>query len=446
MNRPLRIAVFLGTFPVVSETFILRQITGLIDLGHQVDIYADTPAIDNGPVQPEIARYQLMERTTYMRIPPASAPWEMPTRPIGGKTWLPGAEKPIRNAARLAEALPVFFSSLWRASRLTVRSIMRRHFGHQAESLSTLYRVATLSQISKRYDVLHAHFGPIGNSFRFARDLFQAPFLVSFHGYDFSTVPQKSGRQVYDQLFHTMDAATVNSDYMGKGLEELGCPRNKIHKVPYGLELEKFKRAEIDPVRGLDEPLRVLTVGRLVEKKGIEDSIRAFATIVASHPKAVYDIIGEGPLRARLENLIAELNLQSRVKLLGAMDNLTVRKFFAAADIFMLASVTASNGDKEGTPVSIIEAQAFGLPVLSTRHSGIPEIVQDGKTGFLIEERDASALAERLSLLLEDSALRNAMGRMGREFTAQFFNAKHTTRRLADLYRALANERLGGFL
>src|SRR5205823_8051378 len=98
MSRPLRIAMFVGSFPVVSETFILRQITGLLDLGHEVDIYADCAPDPNAPAHPEVAKYRLRQRTTYMDMPPEVSPWEMPVWPITGRTWLPGAKTSIHNS------------------------------------------------------------------------------------------------------------------------------------------------------------------------------------------------------------------------------------------------------------------------------------------------------------------------------------------------------------
>ena len=106
MSRPLRIAFFVGSFPVVSETFILRQITGLLDLGHEVDIFADTRAANDAPTQPEVVSHRLLERTTFMDMPPESAPWELPVRPFTGETWLPGSETAIPNSRRLFQALP----------------------------------------------------------------------------------------------------------------------------------------------------------------------------------------------------------------------------------------------------------------------------------------------------------------------------------------------------
>ena len=236
-QRPLRIAVFLGTFPVVSETFILRQITGLLRLGHEVDIYADTRANDGAPLHPEITQYRLLERTTFMRAPAESIPWEMPIRPLTGRTWLPGAETSTSNWNRAVQAVPAFMGSSIRRPGLTLRSLCNREFGFQAQSLSTLYRLATLNGTGKDYDVLHAHFGPVGNSFRMAREVFNAPLIVSFHGYDAYSVPKTSGRDVYQKLFRDADAITVNSRYMQRELESLGCSSSKLKQLRYGVDV-----------------------------------------------------------------------------------------------------------------------------------------------------------------------------------------------------------------
>src|ERR1041385_2888770 len=100
MNRPLRIAIFLSSFPVISETFILRQITGLLDLGHEVDLYADTRTDGASPAHPEGARYRLLERTTFMEMPPETSPWEIPVWPLMGRTWIPGSTNSVLNLVR----------------------------------------------------------------------------------------------------------------------------------------------------------------------------------------------------------------------------------------------------------------------------------------------------------------------------------------------------------
>lgn len=435
MNRPLRIAIFVGCFPVVSETFILRQITGLLDQGHDVDIYADVAAATDVPVQSEVTAHGLRERTTYANMPPESAPWEMPVWPIGGHTWLPGSAKSIPNWRRVARALPVLVSNFVRSPRLVIQLLRVSEYGHQATSLSALYRLAALSPVRKQYDVLHAHFGPIGNSYRFVKNLWRAPLMVSFHGYDFSTVPQKSGGTVYRRLFQALDLATVNSNYMGEKLKHLGCPPARICKLAYGID------TDLIPYRAhcfaAGEPIRVLTVGRLTEKKGIGYSIRAFAKVRQTHPQITYDVIGDGPLRPQLQKLIEELTLTDCVVLHGAKTGNAVRQMLSQTHIFILSSVTASDGDQEGTPVSLLEAQAAGIPVLSTWHSGIPEIVRDGETGFLSNERDAAGLAERLNFLVEHPETCVELGRNGRRQVMAQFDSASQLEKLTRIYWSL---------
>src|SRR5258708_3865564 len=145
MNGPLRIAVFTGIFPAVSETFILRQITGLLDLGHEVDIYADCEPEADAPTHPEVAKYRLGERTTYMKMPPETVPYEMPVWPITGRTWPPGSDTSVLNAKRVARALPAFCRSLLRSPRLLLQALKSSEYGYQAASLSSLYRLARVA-------------------------------------------------------------------------------------------------------------------------------------------------------------------------------------------------------------------------------------------------------------------------------------------------------------
>lgn len=437
MSRPLRIAVFAGSFPVVSETFILRQITGLLERGHAVDIYADTRADPAGPVHVEVARHRLIERTRFMDMPPETAPWEMPVWPLTGRTWLPGSNRPTWNAVRLARAVLKLLRCLARSPRLTREVLDRAEYRYQAESLSGLYRLAALCRAPGNYDVLHAHFGPVANSFRFARKLWGAPLIVSFHGYDFSTLPRKEGRDVYRRLFQTVDAITVNSDYTRAQVEGLGGPPGKIRKLPMGLDPAEFEFRErtLQPGR----PVRLLTVARLTEIKGHEHVIRAVATVRARHPGLCYDIVGDGPRRGRLEALAAELDVTGAVNFHGAADGAAVRRHLASADLFVLASVSVE-GDQEGQGLVLQEAQAAGLPVLATRHGGLPEGLLPGESGFLVPEGDVEALAERLNFLVEHPGLWPMMGRAGRRYVEEHYDS----RRLGDLLEAIYRQTIAG--
>jgi colanic acid/amylovoran biosynthesis glycosyltransferase len=427
----VRIAVLVNTFPAVSETFVLRQITGLIDLGHEVDIYAEWPA-DGGCTHPEVETYEIMARTTYMDLPPDSGYYELPVWPITGRTWLPGAEKPVLNVVRVMRAAPTFLRCLARAPRLTMQVLDARRYDHQAASLSSLYRLREFASRAGDYDVIHAHFGPVGRTFRFARTLWNAPLLVSFHGYDFSAWPCREGETAYRDLFDVVDAVTVPSAYARRRLEALGCRSSRIHRLAYGVDIGQFSFRErrLEP----GEPVRVLTVGRLVEKKGLEYSIRAVARVLRRHPGLRYDIVGDGPLRADLEELIRSLDLERNVTLLGARDGSEVRRMMAEAHIFMLSSVTAPDGDQEGTPVSLLEAQACGLPAISSRHSGISEIVLDGQSGYLVPERDVDGLADRLAYLAEHPETWAAMGLRGRRHIGEYHDIHRLNRQLVGLY------------
>jgi colanic acid/amylovoran biosynthesis glycosyltransferase len=429
MPAPLKVAIFVGSFPVVSETFILRQITGLLDLGHDVRIFADT-RVD--PVQPEVSKYRLLERTTYMDLPPEMVPWELPLRPVFGCTWVPGAEKPISNVRRIATALPCFVRNFVTHPALTWHALNPSEYGCQAASLSALHRLDKL-RAQSRFDVLHAHFGPVGNSFRFAKELFQAPFIVSFHGYDFSAVPKQQGPRVYEKLFAAADAITANSNYTRKQLENLGCPSSKIQILPEALDPGCFAYRQRQWRSGTQ--LRVATVGRLVEKKGHEYAIRALAKLRTKHPTATLDIVGDGPLRRDLDQLVYTLGLQSAVRFHGALSQPEVKGVLDAAHLFVLPSVT-TDGDQEGQGLALQEAQACGLPVVATDHGPLPEGLLDGKSGFIVPERNADALAERLAYLADHPESWPAMGATGREFVERNYDSQKLNLKLVELYYA----------
>ncbi len=437
--RKMRIALFADCFPSISETFILRQITGLLDLGHEVDVYAEMRPDEDSPLHPDVTQYNLLARTTYMDMPMETGYWELPVWPITGRTWPPGSETPILNVVRVLRAIPKLTKCVVTAPRLTIEVLNPSEYGYQAQSLSALYRLAKLCRRPDNYDLLHAHYGPIGKNFRFARTLWNAPSIVTFHGYDFSSWPRREGRGTYSKLFETVDAVTTHSDHALQELRMLGCPPSKLHRLPVSsVDTSEFPFRE--RVLKPDEPARILTVARLVEKKGLDYSIRAVAQVSEAHPEIRYDIIGEGPLRSKIEALIQQLGMERSINLHGAHDRDYVRRLIAEAHLFILASVTATDGDQEGTPVSLMEAQASGLPVLSTRHSGIPEVVLDGQSGFLVPERDVSALAERLIYLLNHPQVWPEMGRSGRKHIEEGYDIRKLALQQVELYQATVKE------
>lgn len=430
MNAPLRIAFFVGTFPVASETFILRQITGLLDRGNDVRLFANARG-DESVVHDAVRKYDLMQRTTFVEGPAASVVWEMPVRPVRGETWLPGSEKPMANVSRLAHAFPVLRECAASSPTLTRLVLNKSEFGYRAQSLSGAYRLATLLRGPRRFDVLHAHFGPVANAFRFARELFQAPLVVSFHGYDFCTVPRKEGRDVYQKMWPVADMVLSNSNYTREQLLALGCPSSKLQLLPVGLDPREFEFRERTLRAG--ETVRFLTVARLVEIKGHEDALRAFARFRATHPNAHYDLVGDGPLRAKLTGLIRELGLGEAVTLHGSRSELEVKEFFAQAHVFLLTSVNV-NGDEEGQGLVLQEAQACGLPVIATRHGAFPEGIAPANASWTVPERNVEALATKMCEIVAAQAAWPTMGRTGREFVEQRYDIRGLNNELVRIY------------
>jgi colanic acid/amylovoran biosynthesis glycosyltransferase len=402
----MRIAVVCHSFPAVSETFILRQITGLIDMGHEVDIYADGHPADN-PVHPEFAAYRLHEKAFYADIPGKKRRRVFGTLRLAGSMMI----KPW-----------VTFDVLGRISRPTAGAKMGAFF--------RLWN--GLAHRHTRYDVIHCHQGYVANNYLFMRRLWDAAFVVSFHGADFSVWPGLHGRDIYKELFAEADCIIVNTSFTGRRVRDLGCPEAKIRKLPVGLNLEEFSFKEREaPSHG---PVRVLTVGRLVEKKGFEYSIRAFSQVKRKFANTRYDIIGEGPLRSRLQGLIGQLSLGDAVTLHGARDIQFVRSLMQQSHIFVLASVTGSDGNMEGQGLVLQEAQACGLPILATDHNGFAEGIVPGKSGFLVPERDVDALARGLEYLVSHPGVWAEMGSAGRVHVEANYNQRLLTGRLADIY------------
>ena len=274
----------------------------------------------------------------------------------------------------------------------------------------------------------------MANNLRFARTLWQVPMIATFHGYDYSMIPRTLGAGIYQRLFEEADSVTTISEYARSRLENLGCPAEKLHLTRMGLRLEEFpfKARILNP----GEAVRILSVGRLVEKKGLEYALRAVASARQQNNNLRYDIVGDGPLKSTLQHLIHELNLGSIVTLWGAQENGFVRRQMAEAHLFVLPSVTGSDGDQEGIPVSLMEAQASGLPVLSTWHSGIPELVVDGESGVLVPERDTPALTAGLLRLIAQPHDWPRMGRSGRKLVEANFNTATLVPDLVKLYEA----------
>ena len=299
---------------------------------------------------------------------------------------------------------------------------------------TNLYKLKTLS-------LIHAHFGPDGVYAMALAEKLRIPFLVTFHGYDITvsrTAIWRTGKLLYYQLiFHEQElkkkasAFIAVSQFIRSKLLEQSYPEEKIIQHYIGVDTAKFSPSGRKP----DERY-ILCVGRHTQKKGIDTLLRAFAQ-VARHSSVSLIQVGSGHLTADLIALAKALGIDNRVRFLGAQPHEVVLNLMRGAEIFALPSQTANNGDCEGLPMVINEASACGIPVVSTWHSGIPEAVLDGETGFLVPEKDDVALAEKLDILLSDRTLGKKMGQLGREFVCEVFDIRKQTVKLEAIYDSL---------
>lgn len=409
----MKIAFIVSEFPALSETFILNQIVELIKAGYKVDIYASINRNDS-KVHPDVEKYHLLSHTYY------------------------AASMPNSRFARILKAIRLFLSNFPKAPLIMLRILISIFKPKQRVSLLTLlYEVIPWLDRGLSYDILHCHFGWNGLKGVALKEVgaIQGKLVTTFHGVDVNAIPRQSGKDYYFRLFQKGDLYTANTDFTKKQTINLGCPENKIYKLPVGLEISQYNFYERKLTAG--EKVKIITVGRLVEKKGIEYGIKAIAKVVEKNPEVVYTIVGDGVLRNSLENLILELGIAENIKLVGWMTQEQVRHLYAVSHIFMLPSVTAANEDREGQALVLQEAQAMGLPVLSTLHNGIPEGLLDGKSGFLVPEKDVEALAEKLNYLIDRPEEWPQMGKAGRQYVENRYNITNLNNQLVEMYRQL---------
>lgn len=413
----MRIAFFVDQFPSLSETFILNQITGLIDRGHEVDIYCDRPG-NRTKMHPEVTKYQLLSRT-YCTVIPRNPLWR----------WFKG--------------IGLLLTNIWRAPQTILQTIKFWQFnpsryGEPAEFLKPLYlALPCLNQ--PPYDIIHCHYGRNGLKAALLKDLgvIQGKIVVVFHGNDISRYLQIHGDDIYNYLFSCADLLMPISQHWQNKLVKLGCDPSKIMVHHMGIDCHKF----IPTPKPQEQTKKlIISVARLVEKKGLADGIDAVAQLGKTASQLVYYIVGDGILRSQLTKQIEQLAATEQIKLLGWLEQSELRQLISQADILLAPSVTSKNGDSEGIPVSLMEAMAQSIPVVSTCHSGIAELVENYVAGYLVPERDVQALSTKLNQLLTDAELRQKMGIAGRERVIKDYNIEQLCDLLVVIYQQLLTE------
>jgi colanic acid/amylovoran biosynthesis glycosyltransferase len=374
-TKKMNIAFFTIEFPAFAQNYILNQITGLVDRRCAVDIYADREGILPEPL-PEIEKYGLLQKTFYFRT---------------------------------------YYS---------------HHFNHG-------FSVEVMPYLSEKpYDIIHCQFGPMGLNAETLRrsGAISGKLITSFRGFDMGRMIQTYGKRIYDPLFEKGDLFLPVSESMKQQLTELGCPREKIVVHPTGIDCEKFQVPQRKPHE--NGKIKLISIARLVEKKGLEYAIRAVSTLSKKYG-IEYCIAGDGPLKGKLEQLVRDLNAQEIIHISGWKNPRAIPELLQSSHILLAPSVTAQDGDQEGIPNALKEAMAAGLPVVSTFHSGISELVQDGISGYLAPERNAKILEEKLDHLLTHPETWTKMGEAGREHVQKNYDLQRLNDRLMEIYKNL---------
>lgn len=387
----MRVCFVVGSFPTLSETFVISQMGGLLQQDFQVGVVCnkkDLSAQVNMTLEPMRTLIAQTEE------------W-----------WGPGAG--LRE--RVANLPPS-----WK------------------DKTSALFDFLSVRQLNS-FDVIVAHFGQ--NGARVARlkkrGLIRPPVITIFHGYDVG-VPLKEERLgQYRDLFKVGSLCLPVNDYFRRVLIDAGAPDDRVAVHRMGIDINQIP---FQPQSRQNLPLRLITVSRLIEKKGVEFALRALGQVKKCNPELdwQYTIVGDGPLREQLQQIAVESEIMDRVSFRGSLPHAQVKEELRSSHVFVLPSVTASNGDVEGIPVALMEAMAAGLTVVSSYHSGIPELIADRKTGFLTPEKDVGALTDSILWIAAHPDQCQQFAEQARLKIEQEFNAEILNKQFATIVSDIA--------
>lgn len=293
---------------------------------------------------------------------------------------------------------------------LTVRGSLRNVFPSVFHYLYS--KILSKYLLQNGIEFLLAEYGPTGVALSDACASAKIPFIVHFHGFDAYEIKTiEMYATAYKKMFEGARAIIAVSVDMKNRLIDLGADPSKVLLNPYGVNTEKFKNAE--PV--FSKPL-FIAVGRLTAKKSPLNTIKAFSIVVKQFPDARLVMIGDGELHSECSNLIKQLRIGEYVELCGAQSHEFIAEYLQKGRAFVQHSMQAPGGDSEGTPNTILEAEASGLPIVSTFHAGIKEAVVHGETGFLVSEGDIDGMAEYMLRLAKDVHLAQTMGSAAQKY------------------------------
>lgn len=317
---------------------------------------------------------------------------------------------------------------------------IRKRFARETFSLGERARAHFREILAREQpSLIHAHFGPSALQILPVAIEMQIPLVTTFHGFDASSYLRNSRyTSALPALFASSFLITV-SEEMRQRLIRLGAREERTRCIYLGVPTDKFvptQRIALREKVRARKKIQFFQAANFVAKKGQLYTLRAFRCLLATLPNSELVFAGAGPLLADSQKLAEELGILSHVKFLGHQSSESVAKLMTEADCFVHHSITAPNGDTEGIPTVLMEAMASGLPVISTVHAGIPELVRNGHNGYLCAERDVSTYATLLHQILDDDG---TFGRRARETVESNFDMRRQVKELMTIYRQLTD-------
>ncbi len=414
--QSLKIVYILLYFPRLTETFVAEEIQAIRSLGidvHIISLLGSEP----GPTQP--LSEQLMPYTWYAPDVKDLALWKAQFHFL-------------RKSPRL------YFSML---TNLLRQPLPREPLALQAKRMLIFLKAVAVAHYleGKETQLIHTHFAWLSGAAAWvSARLLDLPFTVTVHAFDIYSSKNDLLRLVCQQA----DRVVSISDYNRSQVSSLcNIPNETISLIHCGVNLVDLQGETQEQMENLDgTPIRILSVGSLLLKKGHTYLIDACNILSNSGLNFTCNIIGGGLNEAALNKQIQELGLQNQVKLLGAKSHPEIINAYQHHDLFVLASVISPSGDRDGIPVVLMEAGAMGLPLISTRISGIPELVRHGQTGLLVPPGDPQALAEAITSLVADPIMRKQLGNNARKLVQAEFSIESSVDRLVVLFRKLCQD------
>jgi len=300
-------------------------------------------------------------------------------------------------------------------------------------------RLLTLLR-KNNYKVIHAHFGTNAVDILPFAKIFKIPLVVSFHGADASRMlSNKSYVAKLPGLFEYASAITISSNHMADSLK-LNKWEEKVYLIPYGVDTKEFAKSITKSPNTKKEEngkIKILHAGRIVGKKGVPDLIKVFGELSGNYENIELHLAGDGEEIAQCRKLVTKYSLEEDVIFYGSVSHEKIKNLMDETDIFVLNSRVSEDGDMEGTPNGILEAMYMGKAVLSTRHAGIPYVIEHGKNGLLADEKSNDQLKHNLEKLIKDANLGSKLGEAARETILQSYTIETMKNKLKTVFKQI---------